>query len=117
MFPLFFRLRAKHYISIKMFHLKCFSSREWCFSSRAVIAEGFVSLICRLADVVNGFSALFFGSVVSFYFGPKMAPVGISTALGLMSMQTLAAQYLKFRMAKDSKMAEEPSRVCFALLE
>uniref|UniRef100_A0A158PBB2 Uncharacterized protein n=1 Tax=Angiostrongylus cantonensis TaxID=6313 RepID=A0A158PBB2_ANGCA len=39
-----------------------------------------------------------------------MAPIGIVTAVTLISLQTLIAQFLKKRGQKDAVKAEEPSR-------
>lgn len=66
----------------------------------------------RLADVVQSFSAIVSGIAIAFSYGPKMAPIGIVTAVALISAQTIIAQYLKRRSHDDAMMAMEPSRVC-----
>ncbi|CAJ0607312.1 unnamed protein product [Cylicocyclus nassatus] len=65
----------------------------------------------RLADVVAAVSSLIGGISIAFSYGPKMAPVGVLTAVVLITLQTLVAQYLKIRGQKDAVKAEEPSRL------
>ncbi|VDN20845.1 unnamed protein product [Gongylonema pulchrum] len=65
----------------------------------------------RLADVIQAFTAILAGIGIAFYYGPKMAPVGILTAMILMLLQTIVAQYLKRRSVKDDKLTHEPYRV------
>uniref|UniRef100_A0A183E0J9 Bile salt export pump n=1 Tax=Gongylonema pulchrum TaxID=637853 RepID=A0A183E0J9_9BILA len=63
-----------------------------------------------LADVIQAFTAILAGIGIAFYYGPKMAPVGILTAMILMLLQTIVAQYLKRRSVKDDKLTHEPYR-------
>uniref|UniRef100_A0A0N5ANT6 ABC transporter family protein n=1 Tax=Syphacia muris TaxID=451379 RepID=A0A0N5ANT6_9BILA len=65
----------------------------------------------RLSDVLQCISSLVSGIIIAFSYGPNMAPIGIVTAVVLMSIQTAAAQYLKIRTTQDQKLAEEPSRL------
>ncbi|KHJ99221.1 hypothetical protein OESDEN_00785, partial [Oesophagostomum dentatum] len=51
------------------------------------------------------------GISIAFSYGPKMAPIGVLTAVALITLQTLLAQYLKRRGQKDAIKAEEPSRL------
>uniref|UniRef100_A0A0M3KCV2 ABC-type xenobiotic transporter n=1 Tax=Anisakis simplex TaxID=6269 RepID=A0A0M3KCV2_ANISI len=65
----------------------------------------------RLADVLQSISAILSGIAIAFSYGPKMAPIGLLTALALISAQTIIAQYLKRRSHADAMMVTEPSRV------
>lgn len=71
----------------------------------------------RLADVVQSFSAIVSGIAIAFSYGPKMAPIGIVTAVALISAQTIIAQYLKRRSHDDAMMAMEPSRLATEAIE
>uniref|UniRef100_A0A915ANQ4 Uncharacterized protein n=1 Tax=Parascaris univalens TaxID=6257 RepID=A0A915ANQ4_PARUN len=71
----------------------------------------------RLADVVQSFSAIISGVAIAFSYGPKMAPIGIVTAVALISAQTVIAQYLKRRSHDDAMMAMEPSRLATEAIE
>ncbi|CAD6199817.1 unnamed protein product [Caenorhabditis auriculariae] len=71
----------------------------------------------RLADVVQGFSAIVGGVVIAFSYGPAMAPIGLLTSGTLISLQALVGQYLKRRGQKDAIKAEEPSRLATEAIE
>lgn len=65
----------------------------------------------RLADVLQGSVSLFTGVGVAFYFGWRMAPIGVATAVVLVVLQSAVSQYIKHRAHKDIEVAEEMSRV------
>ncbi|VDM58341.1 unnamed protein product [Angiostrongylus costaricensis] len=71
----------------------------------------------RFADVVAAVSSIIAGISIAFSYGPKMAPIGILTAVTLISLQTLIAQFLKRRGQKDAVKAEEPSRLATEAIE
>ncbi|KAI6228032.1 P glycoprotein 16 [Aphelenchoides besseyi] len=71
----------------------------------------------RLSDVVSAVSAIVAGIIIAFSYGPKMAPIGIFTALFLVILQTAIAQYLKRRGYQDAKLAEEPSRLASEVID
>jgi ATP-binding cassette subfamily B (MDR/TAP) protein 1 len=66
-----------------------------------------------LAEVLQGMVALCVGTGVAFYFGWKMAPVGLGTAAAIVIIQLILTGYLKRRAQIDIKIAEEASRVSF----
>ncbi|ETN84287.1 ABC transporter, ATP-binding protein [Necator americanus] len=71
----------------------------------------------RLADVVGAVSSMIGGISIAFSYGPAMAPIGVLTAVALITIQTLVAQYLKVRGQKDAVKAEEPSRLASEAIE
>ncbi|CAI5443852.1 unnamed protein product [Caenorhabditis angaria] len=71
----------------------------------------------RLADVIQGVSAVAGGVLIAFFYGPAMAPIGILTSSTLIAIQTLVAQFLKRRGTQDAIRAEEPSRLATEAIE
>ncbi|KAK6732942.1 hypothetical protein RB195_016988 [Necator americanus] len=65
----------------------------------------------RLAEVMQGISALIAGIIIAFCYGWNVAPCGLATALFLVITQSSVAQYLKFRGQKDLDSAVEASRI------
>ncbi|RCN29758.1 ABC transporter transmembrane region [Ancylostoma caninum] len=65
----------------------------------------------RLAEVMQGVSALLSGVIIAFCYGWNVAPCGLATALLLVIAQSSVAQYLKFRGQKDIDSAVEASRI------
>uniref|UniRef100_A0A1I7T4R1 ABC transmembrane type-1 domain-containing protein n=1 Tax=Caenorhabditis tropicalis TaxID=1561998 RepID=A0A1I7T4R1_9PELO len=71
----------------------------------------------RLADVLQGASAILCGAVVAFYYGPTMAPIGIATVALLISIQATITHILKKRGVIDAKNAEDSSRLAIEAVE
>ncbi|XGW12862.1 hypothetical protein V3C99_013481 [Haemonchus contortus] len=71
----------------------------------------------RLADVVSAVSSIIGGISIAFSYGPAMAPIGVLTAVTLITLQTLVARYLKVRGQRDAVLAEEPSRLATEAIE
>uniref|UniRef100_A0A0R3RII0 ABC transmembrane type-1 domain-containing protein n=1 Tax=Elaeophora elaphi TaxID=1147741 RepID=A0A0R3RII0_9BILA len=61
----------------------------------------------RLADVIQAVVSVTVGIGVAFYYGPKMAPVGVLTATALMLSQLIITQYLKKRSEKDEMLTHK----------
>ncbi|CAJ0931784.1 unnamed protein product, partial [Mesorhabditis belari] len=71
----------------------------------------------RLADVLQSISAISAGIIIAFSYGPIMAPIGVLTAVTLMTVNTLITQYLKRKGQRDAEVAEEPSRLATEAIE
>uniref|UniRef100_A0AC35GE69 p-glycoprotein n=1 Tax=Panagrolaimus sp. PS1159 TaxID=55785 RepID=A0AC35GE69_9BILA len=71
----------------------------------------------RLAEILQGLTALIVGVVVAFSFGWNMAPFCIALAVLLVLIQTGISSYLKKRGAQDAKIAEEASRIVTESIE
>lgn len=65
----------------------------------------------RLADVFQAIISIILGIGVAFYYGPKMAPIGILTTVMLMLSQIIITQYLKKRSQTHEMLAHEPLQV------
>ncbi|VDM07989.1 unnamed protein product [Wuchereria bancrofti] len=71
----------------------------------------------RLADVLQAIISVLVGIAVAFYYGPKMAPIGILTTVALTLCQIIIAQYLKKRSEKDEMLIREPFRLAAEALK
>ncbi|CAP31851.1 Protein CBG12969 [Caenorhabditis briggsae] len=71
----------------------------------------------RLADVIQGFSAVFCGIAIAFWFSPTMALMGLVNVGVLISLQGFITHVLKKRGEKDSERSEEPSRLAIEAVE
>ncbi|KAJ1370038.1 hypothetical protein KIN20_031668 [Parelaphostrongylus tenuis] len=71
----------------------------------------------RFADVAAAVSSIIAGISIAFSYGPKMAPIGILTAVALISLQTAIAHFLKRQGQKDAVKAEEFSRLATEAIE
>uniref|UniRef100_A0A914HYY5 ABC-type xenobiotic transporter n=1 Tax=Globodera rostochiensis TaxID=31243 RepID=A0A914HYY5_GLORO len=71
----------------------------------------------RLAEVLQGVVSLIAGIAVAFYFGWKVAPIGLGTSIILVILQSSVSNYLKRRGMRDLEAAEEASKVATESLE
>jgi ATP-binding cassette subfamily B (MDR/TAP) protein 1 len=71
----------------------------------------------RLADVLQGFVALICGISVAFFFSVKMAPIGMAAPSFIVITQLFLNYYLRKRMHKDVKIAEDASRIAAESIE
>ncbi|PIC45395.1 hypothetical protein B9Z55_005430 [Caenorhabditis nigoni] len=71
----------------------------------------------RLADVIQGFSAILCGIAIAFWFSPTMALMGLVNVGVLISLQGFITHVLKKRGEKDSVRSEEPSRLAIEAVE
>ncbi|VDO48772.1 unnamed protein product [Brugia timori] len=71
----------------------------------------------RLADVLQAIISVLVGIGVAFYYGPKMAPIGVLTTIALTFCQIIIAQYLKKRAENDEMLTREPFRLAAEVLK
>lgn len=71
----------------------------------------------RLSEVLQGIVALTAGISIAFFFGWKMAPIGICTAIVIVTIQLLLTGYLKRRSQYDAEIAEEAARLSAESIE
>uniref|UniRef100_A0A1I7VMP2 ABC transporter family protein n=1 Tax=Loa loa TaxID=7209 RepID=A0A1I7VMP2_LOALO len=71
----------------------------------------------RLADVLQVITSILVGIAIAFYYGPKMASIGMLTTTTLMLCQIIIAQYLKKKSEKDEMITREPFRLAVEALK